>query len=143
MEAHWEHFDHDADVGLRGFGGSPAEAFVQAALALAAVVSPPDGVRAERVVDLSGEAKDLPFLLFDWLNGLIFEMAVQGLLFGRFEVEVEPSGGGLRLRGRAWGEPVDPRRHRPAVEVKGATMTGLSVRESAPGAWIAECVVDV
>ena len=36
--AAWEHFPHDADVGVRGFGATPAEAFAQAALALTAVV---------------------------------------------------------------------------------------------------------
>ena len=35
----WEHFPHDADVGVRGFGVTAAEAFEQAALALTAVVT--------------------------------------------------------------------------------------------------------
>jgi protein archease len=25
--ARWEHFPHDADAGVRGYGGTPAEAF--------------------------------------------------------------------------------------------------------------------
>jgi len=37
----WEHFDHGADIGVRGYGANPAEAFVQAALALTAVVTDP------------------------------------------------------------------------------------------------------
>ncbi len=37
--ARWEHFPHDADVGVRGFGASAAEAFGQAAQALTAVVT--------------------------------------------------------------------------------------------------------
>ncbi len=40
-EARWEHFPHAADVGVRGFGKTPAEAFEQAALALTAVVTTP------------------------------------------------------------------------------------------------------
>ena len=28
----WEHFAHDADIGIRGWGATPAEAFAQAAL---------------------------------------------------------------------------------------------------------------
>jgi SHS2 domain-containing protein len=35
----WEHFPHDADVGVRGFGATAAEAFEQAALALTAIVT--------------------------------------------------------------------------------------------------------
>jgi SHS2 domain-containing protein len=37
---------------------------------------------------------------------------------------------------------VDPVRHQPAVEVKGATCTGLSVT-CENGLWHARCVVDV
>ncbi len=29
---HWEHFEHQADMGVRGFGNMPAEAFEQAPL---------------------------------------------------------------------------------------------------------------
>jgi SHS2 domain-containing protein len=47
------------------------------------------------------------------------------------------------LEGKAWGEPVDVGRHQPAVEVKGATYTGLRVARENDGAWVAECVVDV
>jgi len=35
----WEHFPHEADIGVRGFGATPAEAFEQAALALTAAVT--------------------------------------------------------------------------------------------------------
>src|SRR5512139_3851745 len=41
----WEHFEHGADIGVRGFGASVAEAFEQAALALTAVIADPAGVR--------------------------------------------------------------------------------------------------
>ena len=46
------------------------------------------------------------------------------------------------LHAQAWGELVDPARHHPAVEVKGATYTALRVaREN--GEWVAQTVVDV
>ena len=36
---HWEHFEHQADMGIRGFGNKPAEAFEQAALAMSAIIT--------------------------------------------------------------------------------------------------------
>ena len=65
-------------------------------------------------------------------------MATRRVLFARYEVKVE----GAVLRARAFGEPVEVARHQPAVEVKGATWTGLRVAREG-GAWVAECVVDV
>jgi SHS2 domain-containing protein len=135
----FETFEHDADIGVRGRGATLAEAFANAGLALTAVVSDPSCVRETLSVDLACEAEGDEPLLFDWLNALVFEMATRWLLFARFEVAIDRG----RLRGRAFGEPVDVERHSPAVEVKGATWTGLRVAREADGSWLAQCVVDV
>ena len=135
---HYEHFEHRADIGVRGMGSTCAEAFEQAALALTAVVTDPHAVRAQEMVELHCEAPDVELLLTDWLNAVIFEMATRHMLFARYEVRITDGG----LRGAAWGEAVDVARHHPAVEPKGATYTGLSVRKEG-GKWIADWVVDV
>jgi protein archease len=137
----WELFPHDADIGVRGMGATIAEAFEQAGLALTGVVVDPGSVRPERPVRIEGRADDADGLLFDWLNALVYEMGTRGLLFGRYEVEVDA--GAASYRATAWGEPVDVARHQPAVEVKGATYTSLRVARDEEGTWTAECVVDV
>lgn len=139
IAARWEHFPHGADVGVAGIGSSPAEAFEQAGVALTAVTVEPETVRSTEAVDIRCTAPGLDLLLVDWLNALVFEMAGRRLVFGSFEVQIA----GDQLVGRAWGEPLDRRRHRPAVEVKGATYTSLAVSQGADGAWRASCVVDV
>jgi SHS2 domain-containing protein len=136
---HWEHFRHGADIGVRGAGATQSEAFEQAAVALMAVVTEPSAVSPVAPVEIRCEAPDAEQLLYDWLNALVFEMATRRMLFGRFDVAID----GPRLAATAWGEPVDRGRHRPAVEVKGATYTALSVTRDAGGAWTAQCVVDV
>lgn len=138
-EARWEHFEHEADVGLRGFGATMAEALEQIALALTAVVTDPTRVQPLERVSIHVEAPDPELLTYDWLNAVVFEMATRGMLFGRFAVELQ----GGQLRGLAWGEPVDRQRHEPAVEVKGATMCELRLRQTPFGTWVASCVVDV
>jgi len=136
---HWEHFAHEADMGVRGFGMTKEEAFEQAALALTAVVTDPKTVTENEVVDITCEAPDDELLFVDWLNALVYEMATRNMLFSRFEVRID----GQRLHGKAWGEKVHVARHQPAVEVKGATYTALSVSPDASGNWLAQCVVDV
>jgi tRNA nucleotidyltransferase (CCA-adding enzyme) len=134
----WEHFEHDADIGVRGLGASKPEAFEQAAIALMAVITDPGRIAAREAVRIHCEAPDDELLLVDWLNRLIFEMATRGFLFGRFEVRLADG----RLEATAWGEPTNVQRHRPAVEIKGATYTELRVAEER-GRWIAQTVVDV
>ena len=134
----WEHFPHDADVGLRGWGATPAEAFEQAACALMAVVTQAE-VNPKIAVRLKCQAPDLELLFVEWLNAIIYEMAVRNMLFGRFLVRIEND----RLEGTLWGEPVDVERHAPACEPKGATYTALRVAEDTDGRWSAACIVDV
>lgn len=137
-KAGWEHFPHGADVGVRGWGATPAEAFEQAACALTAVVTHVN-VEPLACIEVTCEAPDLELLFVDWLNAIIYEMAVRNMLFGRFVVQIE----GGRLEGKLWGEPVDVLRHGPACEPKGATYTALRVARTPDGAWSAACVVDV
>jgi SHS2 domain-containing protein len=139
MQVGYEHFPHDADVGVRGYGRSLEEAFEQAALAVTAAVTDPRHVTAAQAVEIECEAPDRELLLVDWLNALVYEMATRNMLFGRFAVHID----GPRLRGMAWGERIDGAKHEPAVEVKGATYTGLRVTEVPEGGWVAQCVIDV
>lgn len=138
-QARWSHFEHRADIGVRGVGPSRAAAFEQAALALTAVVTPPQRVLPRQRVDLTCVAADDESLLVAWLNALVYEMAVRRMLFSRFRVAMDDH----RLQASAWGEPVSMPRHRPAVEVKGATFTALRVAPDARGGWLAQTVVDV
>ena len=135
----WEHFPHEADIGVRGRGESPSIAFEQAALGLTAVITEPDLVRTDEQVAITCEAPSLDVLLVDWLNALIYEMATRSMLFGRFRVKID----GLRLSAQAEGERVDRQRHEPVVEPKGATFTELRVNRDDEGQWVAQCVVDV
>jgi SHS2 domain-containing protein len=134
----WEQFPHDADVGLRGYGPSIEVAFEQAALALTGIVTDA-GVAATTRVEVACEASDIELLLVEWLNAIIYEMAVRSMLFERFEVKITDT----RLKGILWGEPIDQAKHLPACEPKGATYTALRVAQGSDGLWSAGCVIDV
>jgi tRNA nucleotidyltransferase (CCA-adding enzyme) len=139
MSVYWEHFPHQADMGVRGVGPTRESAFGQAALAMTAIVADPEKVAADIAVAINCEAPDDELLLVDWLNALILEMAARHMLFSRFEISLD----GQQLNATAWGEAVDPARHQPVVEIKGATYTELKVGQRDHGEWLAQCVVDV
>lgn len=139
MDSGYELFPHGADTGVRGIGPSREAAFEQAAMALTSIVTEPGAIAPDSMIEIACEAPDDALLLCDWLNAIIYQMAVRKMLFGRYEVAIQ----GHKLTARAWGEGIDRLRHAPVVEPKGATMTALDVRQTSHGAWIAECVVDV
>ena len=135
----WEHFHHQADIGVRGVGRSTAEAFEEGALALMAVMCQPDKVEAKNEIQIECKAPDVELLFVDWLSAIIYETATRGMLFGRFEAQID----GNKLSGKAWGEIIDHEKHKTIVEVKGATYAELKVARNKDGRWVAQCVVDV
>lgn len=135
----WALYPHEADIGVRGTGSDPTEAFANAARALTAAVTPLSGIELRDTVSVSCSAPDLEVLFVDWLNAVIYEMATRRMLFRDFDLSID----GGELRATLVGEAVDRDRHAPGVEPKGATFTGLSVAQARDGRWVAECIVDV
>ena len=135
----WEHFHHQADIGIRGIADSLDEAFAEGAMALMAVICTPEKVEAKESVPIQCEADEPDLLFADWINAVICEMDIRKMLFRRFEVNLE----GSHLSAVAWGEPVDPDKHELAVEVKAATYMALQVFQNPRQQWVAQCVVDV
>ena len=134
----WSHFSHEADIGLRASGSDKESVFSEMGFALTAVITEPENVAALETVEIHCEAPTDELLLVDWLNALVFEMATRRMLFAKFDVEL----GDGKLDATVTGEHVDIDRHCPAVEVKGATYTSLSLAATAEG-YEGRCVVDV
>src|SRR5262249_13880057 len=89
-------------------------------------------------LDIRLEGDDRAFLLFDWLNELLYRFDSEHRLFSRFEVRVTEKG----LEGTAWGGPLERSRHALSHEVKAITYHGLRVEQTSDG-WLAEVIVDI
>ena len=138
-QSRWDHFEHQADIGLRAAAPSREALFESLGEALTAVVTDPGKVRTVEHISVHCAAPDDALLLVDWLNALIYEMATRRMLFSEWQVEFRDH----TLSARVGGETVDRARHQPVVEVKGATYTALSVGQDDDGTWRGQCVVDV
>jgi SHS2 domain-containing protein len=135
----FETFEHTADLGLRARAADLDTLFAEMAQALfAAIVEHPAAIRPERRIDVRLDADAREFMLFDWLNELLYRFDTQHLVFSRFEARVSDVG----LNGAAWGEPLDPARHGVGHEVKAITYHGLKVEQTNDG-WLAEVIVDI
>ena len=139
IKTRWEHFPHEADIGIRGTGETLEQAFAQTAMAMTAVIVEPARVAPLQAVEIRCDNPDRALLLVDWLNALIYEMDTRKMLFGKYRVILN----GPKLIGTAWGETVDVHRHHPAAQIKAATYTELKVEQTPDHGWMAQCVVDV
>lgn len=131
------YFEHGADIGVIGRGATVEDAFVDAARAMFAIMADPGNVerRLEAAVEFTED--DVELALVRWLNALLAAARGERAVFAEFALRRA----GHEWQGRARGEPWRDA-HERGTEVKGATLTALSVRQG-PAGWEARCVVDV
>lgn len=124
-------------MGIIGRGATLERAFESAAEAMFAIMADLQSLSESQEASVSFTEDDVELALAQWLNALLGAARERGAVFRRFALTRE----GSRWSGRAWGEPWREDMER-GTEVKGATLTMLSVRQ-ADGAWEARCVIDV
>lgn len=135
----YEFFEHTADLGLRVRARDLNGLFRDAAMGLFAMVVeevPRGRTASSREIAIRGRRRD--YLLFDWLNELLYLFETERLLLGEFDVDVTESGVVAGMHAWPWDESVD----RPLHEVKAITYHGLTVKPVDDG-WLAEVIVDI
>jgi SHS2 domain-containing protein len=137
--AGWEHFEIEADVGVRAWGPTRGEAFAQATLGVFALIVVPDDVQAREHREVRAQADEPSSLLVAWIDECLYVHEIEGFVVRGVELSACTD---TLAHGRLLGEPLDRGRHRVGTVVKGATYhrVGLTGRE---GAWEASVVVDV
>lgn len=140
-----EKFDHTADLGLRIRAADLDTLFSEAAQALfSTLVDDLNTVEPKEKIELRLESPDREYLLFDWLNELLYQYETKHVLLSKFKVHIRPSPATAvaGLTATAWGEKLDPARHSPGHEVKAITYHELKVIQT-PDGWLAEVIVDI
>ena len=125
---HYELIEHTADVGVKAYGKTVAEAFEHAAEGMFDIITDESTIEPIGEYDIHLEAPDLEQLLVDWLSQLLFLNGAYNLVFGQFKVTFT----GNRLSAHVFGETYNPKKHRMGVEIKAVTYHMLQVSEKTP-----------
>jgi len=135
----YETFEHTADVGLRIRADSLETLMVDAARGLfSLIVTNLDQVNPVQEKQIRIDATEPDYLLFDWLNELLYAFDTEQLLLSKFAVRVDETG----LTATCRGESMRTEHHEMDHEVKAITYHGLTVRRDGEG-WLAEVIVDI
>ena len=124
----YELIEHTADVGVKAYGNSVAEAFAHAAKAMFDIITDKSQIDVVGQYDIELDATDLELLLVDWLSKLLFLNGAKNLVFGKFEVRID----GTHLVAHVYGEEYDLKKHKMGVEIKAVTYHMLAVHEKKP-----------
>ncbi|MDH4156136.1 MAG: archease [candidate division Zixibacteria bacterium] len=129
---HYEFVDHTADIAIKAFGESLAEAFAVAAEAMFDIITDKSPVDGHEEVQIEVEADDLEGLLVVFLSRLIFVHEVDRLVLKDFRVELS---GHWRLQATGRGEKFVSSKHGHGNHVKGVSYHMIEVfdgREKKP-----------
>jgi len=135
----FEIIEHTADIGVRAFGATEAEAFQNAAAGMFSLITDLDSVREIESFDIEVASEDAENLLVEWLNELLFLFESREVLLGRFEIT---EFAGTSLKATVFGETIDPARHPLKTDIKAATYHMLAVAKE-DNRWMAQTIFDV
>ena len=118
--AGWEHFEVEADVGVRAW----AQALAQATLGVFALIVMPAEVEPRERREVRAQADGAEALLVAWIDECLYVHDIEGFVVHDVELSVCTD---TLAHGVLHGEPLDPARHRVGTVVKGATYHEVKV----------------
>ena len=125
---HYELLEHTADVGVKAYGSTVAEAFEYAAEAMFDIITDSSNVASVGEYRIQLDAPDREQLLVDWLSQLLLISSVKNLVFGTFKVRLDKN----HLSAQVFGEAYDTQKHKKGVEIKAVTYHMVKVHEQKP-----------
>jgi SHS2 domain-containing protein len=138
MNQDFEVIEHTADVGIRAFGQSQAEAYANAARGMFSLIVDLETIQTGLSRHVKVDGSDCEDLLVAWLNELIFLFDTQQVLFSRFEIQTISD---THLQALCQGEKVDPQRHEIKIGIKSATYHMLKVEQTSR--WQVQVILDI
>lgn len=134
----YEILEHTADVGLKAYGQTLLELFVNAARGMIALALEPQEVRPSECRKLSARGEDLEELLVHFLSEILYAVDAEGWQFSEFRIQkLEPT----LIEAEGWGKQAERSAHR-RVAVKAVTYHQVSVTPTAAG-WEAVVYFDI
>jgi len=136
----YSHFEHQADIGIKGIGKTLAEAFEEAGRAMFAVMTDIKKIKPTQKIEFEIQADNEVELLIEFLNRALGEADAEGIFLSKFKVAIVNDGTPV-LAATAWGSRITGKTE-VRTEVKAATLSQAKVEKKGKE-FIAQCIVDV
>lgn len=133
----FEYLNHTADLGIRVFGSTVEELFINTAQAIFEIqISGKLVVKQE--IEIAVEAENLEELLIDWCRELLYNFSVHRFIPMNYDISLQQ----LKLSARINGDLLDLKRHKIKTDIKNVTYHNLTVKKQKNG-YEATIVFDV
>ncbi len=122
----YELISHTADLGIKAYGKTIEELFLNAAYAMFDLIAEVDKVNPRERIEFRKTADNQDELLINWLRGLHSYYAVEDYLFREFEITRLDD---KEIGGFAGGEKIDFNRHVLKKEIKAVTYHSVGIKK--------------
>ena len=130
----YKFLDHATDAIIEINAKNLKEAFSVTGDAVINLTLDQEKVNEQKHIEFSAEGKDLRYLLFNWIEEIIFVLITEGFAIKRLEFELESSNSfkktGYKIKSTAFGEPLDFKKHNFKVEIKAPTFYDMEITQN-------------
>ena len=138
----YEYLEHTGDIGIRAYGSTLAELFINAAQGLFEATADLSTIGTTTQTEIEVSAESLEELMVAWLDELNFRHEVEEIFFREVEIR-EISTVPYRLTAVAYGDLVDFTKHVVYTEIKSITYHQLIVEQTPDNRWMAQVIFDL
>ncbi len=138
----FEIIDISGDVGMRAFGATIEEAFINEAMGMYSLITDIESVRESRKIIIETQSDSLEGLLVSYLNELIFQFDAYGFIGRSIDINMfrfEPT---PFLKATVRGEEFDSKKHERKLLIKAATYHKLRI-EKTKDVWEIDVIFDI
>lgn len=138
----YEFIEHTGDIGIRVYGETLQELFINAAQGLFEAIADLNTVNVTTQMEIEVSSESLEDLMVAWLDELNFRHEVEEVFFREVEIR-EISQAPCRIVALASGEPVDFGKHTVYTEIKSITYHQLTIEQTSDSGWLAQVIFDI
>lgn len=142
LNMQFETLDISGDVGIRAYGQSCEDAFVNASIGMYSLITDIERIDEKQAIDIDAKGNSLDGLLVSYLNELIFQFDAYGFIGKRIEIVTFSNQPSAFIKVKVYGEEFDPERHERRLLVKAATYHNIKV-EKINDKWEIEVIFDI
>ncbi len=132
----YKFFEHTADVGIRVYGNTVEELFVNAAKGMFEVIAETSGIKPKEKLEISVQADSYDELLRQWLQELLYQFSVTEIVGVEFSIQGVTQN---TLKAIMWGDKAPDKMK---TEIKAVTYHELEFKQVKDG-YEAKVIFDV
>ncbi len=120
--------DHATDAIIEVTASDLPEAFLTAANSVVETTLDRDTVEEKEDMIIRVKGKDLRYLLFNWLEAVIYQLITEGFAIKRIQLDLQKNEE-YEISATTYGEPIDLKQHNFKVDIKAPTFHEMEIVE--------------